>query len=68
MLGYHPPRTPGGSEVTPFDAEMVELAMLLPRWQAVELELAAQENGLTPGQMVRRLIGQTLAARAAARG
>ncbi len=36
--------------------EVVELSLLLPRWQAAELESAAQDRGLTTGQMVRQLI------------
>ena len=38
------------------DPEMVELAVLLPAWQAEALELAAQDRGLTTGQMIRSLI------------
>jgi hypothetical protein len=38
------------------DGDMVELALLLPTWQAEALETAAQDQGLTTAQMVRRLI------------
>ena len=44
------------------DQEVVELALLLPLWQAVELEAAASRRGMTTGQMLRRVIGELLAA------
>lgn len=40
---------------------MVELPLLLPRWQAMELEIAARERGMTTGQMLRRVIRDLLA-------
>ena len=73
-----PPHTPStaGDTVQPlFDAitsdvgrgdqEVVELPLLLPRWQAVELEAAASRRGMTTGQMLRRVIGEMLAAQPA---
>lgn len=45
-----------GSEISRLDGEMVELALLLPSWQADALELAAQDQGVTAGQMIRHLI------------
>jgi hypothetical protein len=69
-----PPHTPSrvGDAVQPlFDAvsseagrtdqEVVELALLLPLWQAMELEAAASRRGMTTGQMLRRVIGELLA-------
>lgn len=47
------------------DQEVVELPLLLPRWQAVELEAAARRRGMTTGQMIRRVIGEMLAAQPA---
>lgn len=47
------------------DQEVVELPLLLPRWQAVELEAAARQRGMTTGQMLRRVIREALAAHAA---
>jgi hypothetical protein len=44
------------------DQEVVELPLLLPRWQAMELEAAASRRGMTTGQMLRRVIGELLAA------
>ena len=50
-----------GSVVSPpshgFDPEneIVELPILLPEWQVTALELAAQQRGMTIGQLVRRL-------------
>ena len=43
------------------DQEVVEMPLLLPRWQAEELELAARERGMTTGQMLRRVIHDILA-------
>jgi hypothetical protein len=43
-------------EVNRLDQEIVELAVLVPGWQAEELTAVAQDQGLTAGQMVRRLI------------
>lgn len=57
--GFLPPR-PGTTELTAIDAEIVELALLLPRWQALALENAAHQRGLTAGQMLRKLIGNSL--------
>ena len=49
------------SDVTRQDQEVVELPLLLPRWQAVELEAAARRRGMTTGQMLRRVIRELLA-------
>jgi len=62
--GFLAPR-PGTREITPIDTEVVELALLLPRWQAEALEDAAYQRGLTTGQMLRKLIGASLRERAA---
>ena len=43
------------------DQEVVELPLLLPRWQALELEAVARERGMTTGQMLRRVIHDLLA-------
>jgi hypothetical protein len=45
--GYAPARS---------DHEVVELQLLLPRWQAAALEAAARARGMTTGQMLRRVI------------
>jgi hypothetical protein len=57
--GFLAPR-PGTSEITSFDNEVVELALLLPRWQAEALEEAAHNRGITAGQLLRKLIGTSL--------
>lgn len=57
--GFLAPRG-GVGELTPLDAEVVEMALLLPRWQAAALEDAAHQRGLTAGQMLRKLIVTTL--------
>jgi hypothetical protein len=36
--------------------DVVELALVLPRWQVEELAAAARQRGLTAGQAIRRLI------------
>ncbi len=36
--------------------EVIELQLLLPRWQAAELEKAATTRGMTTGQILRRVI------------
>lgn len=53
------------SEAPRLDQEVVELPLLLPRWQAMELEAAASRRGMTTGQMLRRVIGEMLAAQPA---
>jgi hypothetical protein len=76
--GEKPPHTPSraGDAVQPlFDAinpnaarsdqEVVEVPLLLPLWQAVELEAAASRRGMTTGQMLRRVIGELLASQPA---
>ena len=57
--GFLAPR-PGTREITPIDQEVVELALLLPRWQAEALEDAAHARGLTAGQLLRRLVAKGL--------
>jgi hypothetical protein len=44
------------------DAEMIEMALLLPRWQALALHTAAKQRGMTTAQMLRRMIGATVGA------
>ena len=57
-----PTRSPGTDpefsepNLTLLDGEIVEFSVLLPGWQAAALEAAARGQGLTAGQMVRRLI------------
>lgn len=38
------------------DSDVVELPLLLPRWQVDALEEAANQQGMTTGQMIRRVI------------
>jgi hypothetical protein len=38
------------------DEEMAELALLLPVWQATQMERRARSRGLTLGQLIRLLI------------
>jgi hypothetical protein len=54
----NPPRLSG--DCTDRDAEVVELRLLLPTRQAAALEAAAHQRGLTVGQMIRRLLRDSL--------
>ena len=42
------------------EPDLLELALLLPRWQVLALEDLARSRGLNIGQMLRRLIGDLL--------
>jgi hypothetical protein len=44
------------TDVARLDRDVVELSLLLPQQQLLELESAARSQGLTAGQMLRRLI------------
>jgi len=50
----------GGSPEPRPDAEVVELPLLLPRWQALALESRANCHGMTTAQMLRQLISDLL--------
>jgi len=45
-------------ELSPLEGDIVELAFLLPGWQAQALETAAHDQGLTTAQMLRDLVRQ----------
>ena len=47
---------PRNADPTATDSELVELLLLLPSAQVAHLETAAQERGLTVGQMLRRIV------------
>lgn len=47
---------PRASDSPRSDMEVVELPLLLPRWQAQALEAAANRRGMTTGQILRRVI------------
>ncbi len=54
-------RGPGfRNDLVQLDENMSELALLLPGWQAQALQEAAQGQGLSAGQFLRRLIDQAL--------
>ena len=50
------------SDAKRMDQEVVEFPLLLPLWQALELEAVARRRGMTTGQMIRRMLGEMLAA------
>ena len=47
-------------ETKSLDSEVVEFALLLPRWQALALLSAAQQRGISAAQMLRRMIVSTV--------
>jgi hypothetical protein len=50
----------GGSAEPRFDADVVELPLLLPRWQVLALESRANTRGVTTAQMLRKVIAELL--------
>jgi hypothetical protein len=61
-----PPSAPGGP--TNFEAEVVELELLLPRSEMAALEAAAHRRCLTTGQLLRLLLCDFLATSERSRG
>ena len=51
-----------GPDMSAVDADMTEMALLLPRWQALALQNAAKKRGITTAQMLRRMIGAMVGA------
>jgi hypothetical protein len=49
-----------GPEMTSLDSDVIELALLLPRWQAQALQSAARQRGMSAAQMLRKLIGNSV--------
>ena len=62
LTGWPEAVIPGltSSEPARMDYEVVELPLLLPRWQALALEEAAQTRGMTTGQLLRRYLADLL--------
>ena len=56
------------SSLERFDGGMVELSLLLPSWQIEALERVACAEGLTVGQLLRRLVNRTISQHAADAG
>jgi hypothetical protein len=52
-----------GQDMTSLDADVIEMSLLLPRWQALALQSAARQRGMSAAQMLRRLIGATIGER-----
>lgn len=42
--------------MAPADRDVVEIPLLLPGWQVAALATAAQDRGLTAGEMLRSLL------------
>jgi hypothetical protein len=53
---------PIGVDMTHLDSEMIELALLVPRWQAIAFEALAKQRGVSAGQMMRRMISAVVGA------
>ena len=51
---------PMKSRICWLDEQMAEVSLLLPGWQAVEMERLAHSRGLTLGQLIRLLIREYL--------
>jgi hypothetical protein len=47
-------------EIARIDTDMTELSLLIPTWQLDQLEQLARDQGLTLGQIIRRLINAFL--------
>jgi hypothetical protein len=47
--------------VVSLDEDMAELSLLIPGWQAAQVERLAHSRGLTLGQLIRLLIRDYLA-------
>jgi hypothetical protein len=62
LRGGDPPAGPA-RDAARLEGGMVELSLLLPQWQVEALETAAHGQGLTAGQMLRRIIGDSLTPR-----
>src|SRR5260370_34004433 len=46
--------------LVPLDGEVAELTLLVPCWQAADLEKAAGTQGITAGQLLRRILQQVI--------
>ena len=60
VLTCNPFLTPSSSDAARPDQDVVEFPLLLPLWQAMEIEATARRRGMTTGQMIRRLVGEML--------
>jgi hypothetical protein len=47
-------------EIARIDTDMTELSLLVPTWQLDQLEQLARDQGLSLGQLIRRLINAFL--------
>jgi superfamily I DNA and RNA helicase len=52
---------PAEAGVYCLEDEVVEVSLLLPRWQAAAMERLAWSRGMTLGQSIRRLINENVA-------
>lgn len=49
-----------GQDMTPLDSDVIEVALLLPRWQALALQSFAKQRGMSAAQVIRRIVSGTV--------
>jgi len=55
------PRIDNAARRSPDESEVAELSLLVPAWQISALEQAAEAEGITVAQLLRRAVNRTLA-------
>jgi hypothetical protein len=55
------PRIDNATRRSPDESEVAELSLLVPAWQISALEQAAEAEGITVAQLLRRAVNRTLA-------
>ena len=55
------PRIDNATRRFPDESEVAELSLLVPAWQISALEQAAEAEGITVAQLLRRAVNRTLA-------
>lgn len=48
------------AELPRAEPDVIELALLLPRWQVEALETVARDHGVSVGTLIRRCLGELL--------
>ena len=55
------PESPSlGQDMIPLDSDVIEVALLLPRWQALALQSFAKQRGMSAAQVIRRIVSGTV--------
>ena len=55
------PRIDNATRRAPDESDVAELSLLVPAWQIGALEQAAEAEGITVAQLLRRAVNRTLA-------